>query len=168
MSPRTIPKIKSVTRVYRRPRQARFRFFGNVEVGGDPNVEDFEQHPPRDHLHLGAEADRELGIPGEDLPGSYAATAFVGWYKRPPDYADRNFKLDQAKRAVVIGNGNVALDVARMLAPRCRRAAKDRHRRPCDRVARRIDDRGNRRSAGAARPRLPAHQPPRSRELGEL
>src|SRR5690606_19903201 len=51
-----------------------------------------------------------------DLPGSYAATAFVGWYNAHPDYADRDFKLDQAKRAVVIGNGNVALDVARMLA----------------------------------------------------
>ncbi|HNC06648.1 MAG TPA: NADP oxidoreductase, partial [Solirubrobacterales bacterium] len=91
-------------------------FFGNVEVGRDLNVEDFEQHYHAIIYTFGAEADRELGIPGEDLPGSYAATAFVGWYNAHPDYADRNFKLDQAKRAVVIGNGNVALDVARMLA----------------------------------------------------
>ncbi len=111
------PKIKSVTRVYEKTAAKEgFRFFGNVEVGRDLNVEDFEQHYHAIIYTFGAEADRELGIPGEDLPGSYAATAFVGWYNAHPDYADRNFKLDQAKRAVVIGNGNVALDVARMLA----------------------------------------------------
>ena len=111
------PKIKSVTRVYEKTAAKEgFRFFGNVEVGRDLNVEDFEQHYHAIIYTFGAEADRELGIPGEDLPSSYAATAFVGWYNAHPDYADRNFKLDQAKRAVVIGNGNVALDVARMLA----------------------------------------------------
>jgi len=111
------PKIKSVTRVYERTAAREgFRFFGNVEVGRDLNVEDFERHYHAIIYTFGAEADRELGIPGEDLPGSYAATAFVGWYNAHPDYADRNFKLDEAKRAVVIGNGNVALDVARMLA----------------------------------------------------
>ena len=111
------PKIKSVTRVYERTAAKEgFRFFGNVEVGRDLHVEDFERHYHAILYTFGAEADRELGIPGEDLPGSYAATAFVGWYNAHPDYADRDFKLDQAKRAVVIGNGNVALDVARMLA----------------------------------------------------
>lgn len=111
------PKIKSVTRVYERTAAKEgFRFFGNVEVGRDLNVEDFEKHYHAIIYTFGAEADRELGIPGEDLPGSFAATAFVGWYNAHPDYADRNFKLDEAKRAVVIGNGNVALDVARMLA----------------------------------------------------
>ncbi len=111
------PKIKSVTRVYQRTASKEgFRFFGNVEVGRDLNVEDFEKHYHAILYTFGAEADRELGIPGEDLPGSYAATAFVGWYNAHPDYADRNFRLDEAKRAVVIGNGNVALDVARMLA----------------------------------------------------
>jgi ferredoxin--NADP+ reductase len=111
------PKIKSVTRVYERTAAKEgFRFFGNVEVGRDLNVEDFEKHYHAIIYTFGAEADRELGIPGEDLPGSFAATAFVGWYNAHPDYADRDFKLEQAKRAVVIGNGNVALDVARMLA----------------------------------------------------
>jgi len=111
------PKIKSVTRVYERTATKEgFRFFGNVEIGRDLNVEDLEDRYHAILYTFGAEADRELGIPGEDLPGSFAATAFVGWYNAHPDYADRDFKLDQAKRAVVIGNGNVALDVARMLA----------------------------------------------------
>ena len=111
------PKIKSVTRVYERTAAKEgFRFFGNVEVGRDLHVADFEQHYHAILYTFGAEADRELGIPGEDLPGSYAATAFVGWYNAHPDYADRNFNLDRSKRAVVIGNGNVAMDVARMLA----------------------------------------------------
>jgi len=111
------PKIKSVTRMYERTAAKEgFRFFGNVEVGRDLGIVDFENHYHAVMYTFGAEADRELGIPGEDLPGSFAATAFVGWYNAHPDYADRNFNLDRAKRAVVIGNGNVAMDVARMLA----------------------------------------------------
>ena len=111
------PKIKSVTRVYERTAAKEgFRFFGNVEVGRDLGIADFENHYHAIVYTFGAEADRELGIPGEDLPGSYAATAFVGWYNAHPDYADRDFHLDRAKRAVVIGNGNVAMDVSRMLA----------------------------------------------------
>lgn len=111
------PKIKSVTRVYERTAAKEgFRFFGNVEVGRDLGIADFEDHYHAIIYTFGAEADRELGIPGEDLPGSYAATAFVGWYNAHPDYADRDFNLDKAKRAVVIGNGNVAMDVSRMLA----------------------------------------------------
>jgi ferredoxin--NADP+ reductase len=111
------PKIKSVTRVYERTAAKEgFRFFGNVEVGRDLGIEDFERHYHAILYTFGAEADRELGIPGEDLPGSFAATAFVGWYNAHPDYADREFGLDRAKRAVVIGNGNVAMDVSRMLA----------------------------------------------------
>ena len=111
------PKIKSVTRVYERTAAKEgFRFFGNVEVGRDLHISDFEKHYHAIMYTFGAEADRELGIPGEDLPGSYAATAFVGWYNAHPDFADREFHLDRARRAVVIGNGNVAMDVARMLA----------------------------------------------------
>ena len=111
------PKIKSVTRVYERTAAKEgFRFFGNVEVGRDLNIADFENHYHAIMYTFGAEADRELGIPGEDLPGSYAATAFVGWYNAHPDYADREFGLENVKRAVVIGNGNVAMDVSRMLA----------------------------------------------------
>src|SRR5207245_9165493 len=64
---------------------------------------------------FGAQSDRRLGIPGEDLAGSWSATEFVAWYNGHPDFHDLEFDLD-VERAVVIGNGNVALDVARMLA----------------------------------------------------
>lgn len=111
------PKIKSVIRVYQRTaKKDGFRFFGNVNVGRDLSIDDLKRHYHVILYTFGAEADRELGIPGEDLPGSYAATAFVGWYNAHPDYAHREFDLDRVKRAVVIGNGNVAIDVARMLA----------------------------------------------------
>ena len=65
-------------------------------------------------MRVGTAADNRLGIPGEDRPGSHAATEFVAWYNGHPDYADHEFDLSAA-RAVVIGNGNVAVDVARML-----------------------------------------------------
>jgi ferredoxin/flavodoxin---NADP+ reductase len=110
------PKIKSVTRVYdKTAARDGFRFFGNVKLGDDISVEDLERHYHAIIYTFGAETDRHLGIPGEDLPGSHAATAFVGWYNAHPDYADLTFDLG-CQRAVVIGNGNVATDVARMLA----------------------------------------------------
>jgi ferredoxin--NADP+ reductase len=110
------PKIKSVIRVYEKT-AARdgFRFFGNVKIGHDIEVEELEKLYHAIVFTVGCETDRQLGIPGEDLPGSHAATAFVGWYNAHPDYADREFDLS-CERAVVIGNGNVAMDVARMLA----------------------------------------------------
>src|SRR6201746_1106447 len=110
------PKIKSVTRVYEKT-AARdgFRFFGNVKIGHDVEVEDLERLYHAIVFTVGCETDRQLGVPGEDLPGSAAATAFVGWYNAHPDYADHDFDLS-SERAVVIGNGNVAMDVARMLA----------------------------------------------------
>src|SRR3954449_3073697 len=110
------PKIKSVIRVYEKT-AARdgFRFFGNVKIGHDVEVEELEQRYHAIVFTVGCETDRRLGIPGEDLPGSHAATSFVGWYNAHPDYADREFDLS-CERAVVIGNGNVAMDVARMLA----------------------------------------------------
>jgi ferredoxin/flavodoxin---NADP+ reductase len=110
------PKIKSVTRVYdKTAAREGFRFFGNVKLGEDVSAEDLERHYHAIFYTFGAETDRHLGIPGEDLPGSHAATAFVGWYNAHPDYADQSFDLS-CERAVVIGNGNVATDVARMLA----------------------------------------------------
>jgi len=110
------PKIKSVTRVYEKT-AARdgFRFFGNVMLGRDVSAAELAEHYHAVIYAYGAETDRQLGIPGEDLPGSGPATAFVGWYNAHPDYADHEFDLD-CERAVVIGNGNVAADVARMLA----------------------------------------------------
>src|SRR6478736_2703894 len=110
------PKIKSVIRVYEKTAAREgFRFFGNVKVGHDIEVEDLERHYHAIVYTFGCETDRQLGIPGEDLPGSHAATALVGWYNAHPDYAGEEFDLS-CERAVVIGNGNVAMDVARMLA----------------------------------------------------
>jgi ferredoxin/flavodoxin---NADP+ reductase len=110
------PKIKSVIRMYEKT-AARdgFQFFGNVEVGREITVAELEQRYNAIVYAYGTETDRQLGIPGEDLPGSHAATEFVNWYNAHPDFADREFDLS-SKRAIVIGNGNVATDVARMLA----------------------------------------------------
>jgi ferredoxin--NADP+ reductase len=109
------PKIKTVTRVYEKTAaHPRFRFFGNVELGRDVTVGELREHYHAIVYAVGAAADRPLGINGEGLPGSWAATDFVGWYNGHPDYCDLEFDLG-CERAVVIGNGNVALDVARML-----------------------------------------------------
>ena len=110
------PKIKSVIRVYEKT-AARdgYRFFGNVELGRDLSAAELAEHYHAVVYAYGAETDRHLGIPGEDLPGSGPATAFVGWYNAHPDYTDMEFDLS-CERAVVIGNGNVAADVTRMLA----------------------------------------------------
>lgn len=111
------PKIKAVTRVYERTAGLEgFRFFGNVEIGRDLTVEELERHFHAIFYTFGAEDDRELGIPGEELAGVHPASDLVGWYNAHPDFAELEFDIDRARRAVVIGNGNVALDVARMLA----------------------------------------------------
>lgn len=111
------PKIKAVTKVYERTAGLEgFRFFGNVEIGRDLTVEELERHYHAIFYTFGAEDDRELGIPGEELAGVHPASDLVGWYNAHPDFADLEFDLDRARRVVVIGNGNVALDVARMLA----------------------------------------------------
>jgi ferredoxin/flavodoxin---NADP+ reductase len=110
------PKIKSVIRVYERTAaRPEYRFFGNVEVGTDVTVEELRERYHALVFAYGTSVDRHLGIPGEDLPGSHSATEFVNWYNAHPDFADRRFDLSCA-RVVVIGNGNVATDVARMLA----------------------------------------------------
>jgi ferredoxin/flavodoxin---NADP+ reductase len=110
------PKIKSVSRVYEKTAEhPRFRFFGNVCFGEDVSREDLFAHYHAVVYATGSAVDRPLGIPGEDLPGSHAATDFVGWYNGHPDQTDLEFDLMSAERALVIGNGNVALDLARML-----------------------------------------------------
>jgi ferredoxin--NADP+ reductase len=110
------PKIKSVTRIYERTAvHPRFRFFGNVTFGEHVSREDLLCHYHAVVYATGSPSDRPLGIPGEHLPGSHAATEFVGWYNGHPDHTDLEIDLLSASRAVVIGNGNVALDVARML-----------------------------------------------------
>jgi ferredoxin--NADP+ reductase len=110
------PKIKSVIRVYEKTAAREgFRFFGNVHVGDQLSaIELADRYHAVIHAY-GASTDRHLGIPGEELAGSHAATAFVAWYNAHPDFADLEFDLS-CERAVVIGNGNVATDVARMLA----------------------------------------------------
>ncbi len=90
------------------------RFLGNVEVGTDVAHAELTQHYTAVVYATGAQTDKSLGIPGEDLPGSWAATEFVAWYNGHPDFGDRVFDLS-VRRAVVIGNGNVAADVTRLL-----------------------------------------------------
>jgi ferredoxin--NADP+ reductase len=110
------PQLKTASRVFEKiSARPGFRFLGNVEVGRDVMQEELA---PRYHAvvyAVGSQTDRRLGIPGEDLPGSWPATEFVAWYNGHPDFQGLEFDLSH-ERAVVIGNGNVALDVARMLA----------------------------------------------------
>ena len=91
------------------------RFFGNVEYGTDVTHEDLLERYHAVIYAVGAQTDRRMGIPGEDLQGSWAATEFVAWYNGHPEFRHPEFDLS-CERAVVIGNGNVAADVARMLA----------------------------------------------------
>jgi ferredoxin--NADP+ reductase len=110
------PKLKTVSRAFERiALKPGFRFFGNVEVGRDLSAGDLTRLYDAVVYAFGAQTDRRLGIPGEDLPGSWSATEFVAWYNGHPDFQELEFDLN-VERAVVIGNGNVALDVARMLA----------------------------------------------------
>src|ERR1700728_591574 len=110
------PKIKSVTRIYEKTAaHPRFRFFGNVAFGEHVSREELLSHYHAIVYATGTPVDRPLGIPGEELPGSHAATEFVGWYNGHPDHTDLEVDLRAAERAVVIGHGNVALDVASML-----------------------------------------------------
>jgi ferredoxin--NADP+ reductase len=109
-------KIKSVTKVFDRiAARPNVGFFGNVTIGVDVRVEDLRRFYDAVVFSNGAQSDRRLGIPGEDLAGSYTATEFVAWYNGHPDYVDRRFDLSH-ETAVVIGQGNVAVDVCRILA----------------------------------------------------
>jgi len=109
------PKIKSVTRVYAKTAaHERFRFFGNVTLGAQVTREELRERYAVVVYAFGTATDNRLGIPGEDRPGSHPATTFVAWYNGHPQFADHQFDLT-CDRAVVVGNGNVAIDVARML-----------------------------------------------------
>jgi ferredoxin--NADP+ reductase len=109
------PKIKTITRRFEKTAQhPAFRFFGAIELGSDISREELFERYHAVVYAVGTRADNRLGIEGEGRPGSYAATEFVAWYNGHPDYADHGFDLT-ARRAVVVGNGNVAIDVARML-----------------------------------------------------
>jgi ferredoxin--NADP+ reductase len=109
-------KIKSVTRVFDKiAAHPEFRFYGNVEIGRDVVREEITAYYHGIIYAVGARTDRRMWIPREHLPGSHSATEFVGWYNAHPDYRRMRFNL-QAESAAVVGNGNVAMDVARLLA----------------------------------------------------
>ena len=108
-------KIKSVTAAFDKvAAHPRFSFFGGVDFGKDVTVDDLRRHYHQILYSTGAQTDRRMGIPGEDLAGSHPATEFVAWYNGHPDYRDCRFDLSQ-ERAAVVGVGNVAVDVARVL-----------------------------------------------------
>jgi ferredoxin/flavodoxin---NADP+ reductase len=110
------PKIKTVAKVFEKVATAgNVRLFANVELGKDLSIEDLKARYDAVVIATGTSQGRTLGIPGEDLPGSMSAANFVPWYNAHPDYKDENVDLSTST-AVVIGAGNVAMDVARMLA----------------------------------------------------
>jgi ferredoxin--NADP+ reductase len=108
--------IKSVVRVYEKiAASPGFRFFGNVMLGRDLQVEDLTAHYHQVVYAFGCESDQKLGCLGEDLANVHSATEFVGWYNGHPDHRQCRFDLQNARRVALIGNGNVAMDVARVL-----------------------------------------------------
>jgi ferredoxin--NADP+ reductase len=110
------PKIKTVAKVFEKIATAgNFRLFGGVELGTDISIEQLKEMYDAVVIATGSSIGKKLGIPGEDLPGSISAAQFVPWYNAHPDFADFNVDLN-GSTAVVIGAGNVAMDVARMLA----------------------------------------------------
>ena len=110
------PKLKQAIKVYAKIAESKeYNYLGNVTVGTAISVEELRATHHAVIFTCGAETDRRLGIPGEDLPGSYTATEFVGWYNGHPDYREREFDLSH-ETAIIIGQGNVAADVSRILA----------------------------------------------------
>ncbi len=109
------PKIKEVVRVFERVAlDPRVRFLGNLEVGRDLSLADLKTHYDQVVFSVGGQSDRRLGVPGEDLAGSHSSTSFVAWYSSHPDFFDLAVDLS-VDAAAVIGAGNVAIDVARIL-----------------------------------------------------
>ena len=110
------PKIKTVSKVFEKVATAgNVRLFANVELGKDISMDDLKARYDAVVIATGSSLGKKLGIPGEDLPGSMSAATFVPWYNAHPDFKDENVDLSTST-AVVIGAGNVAMDVARMLA----------------------------------------------------
>jgi ferredoxin--NADP+ reductase len=108
-------KIKSVTRVFDKvAAKPNFRFYGNVDFGAHVTLEDLSRHYHQICFATGAQTDRRMGIPGEDLERSHTATEFVAWFNGHPDYRNRQFDLS-VERVAIVGVGNVAVDVARIL-----------------------------------------------------
>jgi ferredoxin--NADP+ reductase len=109
-------KIKSVIAVYEKTAlDPRVRFFGNVKLGRDLSVDDLRARYDQIVYAVGCESDKHMGIPGEDLKGSFSATEFVGWYNGHPDHRAHEFDLS-CEAAAVVGIGNVAIDVVRILS----------------------------------------------------
>jgi ferredoxin--NADP+ reductase len=161
------PKLKEVSRAYERiAQQPGFRFFGNVELGRDVEHGELARIYDAVVYAVGAQTDRRLRIPGEELPGSWAATEFVAWYNGHPDFQHLDFDLS-AERAVVVGAGNVALDVARMLALTYEELAPTD---ATDRAIAAIADAGIREIVVLARrgPAQAAFTTPELKEMGEL
>jgi ferredoxin/flavodoxin---NADP+ reductase len=161
------PKLKDVSRAFERVAQRPgFRFFGNVELGASITHDDLTQLYDAVIYAVGAQTDNRLGVPGEDLPGSWSATQFVAWYNGHPDFQGLEFDLS-GERAIVVGAGNVALDVARMLAlTRKELAPTD----TTDRAIEAIAESGIREIVLLARrgPAQAAFTTPELKELGEL
>jgi ferredoxin--NADP+ reductase len=110
------PKIKSVSKVFEKvANEPNFRLFGNIELGSDITIDQLKERYDAIVIATGSAIGKKLGIPGEDLPGSISAATFVPWYNAHPDFKDEAVDLS-CDTAVVIGAGNVAMDVARMLA----------------------------------------------------
>jgi ferredoxin--NADP+ reductase len=159
--------IKAVSRAFEKTAsKPGFRFFGNVEIGRDVSHDELLDLYGAVVYSVGAQTDRRLGIPGEDLPGSWPATAFVAWYNGHPDFQELEFDLSH-ERAVVVGNGNVAVDCVRMLALTAEELA------PTDTTHEAIDaivGSGLREVVmiGRRGPVQAAFTPPELKELGEL
>ena len=161
------PKLKDVSRAFERTAlRPGFRFFGNVELGAAITHDDLVQLYDAVIYAVGAQTDNRLGVPGEELPGSWSATQFVAWYNGHPDFQELEFDLS-GERAVVVGAGNVALDVARMLAlTREELAPTD----TTDRAIEAISESGIREIVVLARrgPAQAAFTTPELKELGQL
>ncbi|MDH3714069.1 MAG: FAD-dependent oxidoreductase [Gammaproteobacteria bacterium] len=161
------PKDKSVTRTYDRiAHNPNYRFYGNVQYGKDINLQDLQQHYHQIVFATGAQTDRSLGIPGETLRGNHSAAEFVAWYNGHPDFADLQFDLTR-EDVVVVGMGNVALDVARIL---CRTSAELAQTDIADYALEALRNHKIRRIyvLGRRGPAQAAFTPLEIRELGEL